>query len=293
MTTGVSSNGLKPSFIQSSPRLDGATFNLMVYGEPGEGKTPMIVRGVLKSPDLCPALLVDIDGGTLSIAGIPIDTIHIADYANELTIAARKENPGAPSISRWLALMEVGRFLVQQKHEYRTVILDSATEIGEDCENQVIEEAKLAKSEHDKELAELADYRRSGNRLLDTLDRFNKIITIDGRHLNLIATAREVRYTDRKTSEVTVRPMFRGGLPPEIMAKYDSVLRLYTGEAKDAKGNARLVKCLLTRSTDKFKARERSGAFQDRPVIEDPDFAKVFAEIISAKLKEAKPSGKS
>src|SRR5215831_477179 len=42
--------------------------NMLVYGEPGVGKTRLAGSSILV-PDMCPVLLMDFEGGTLSLAG--------------------------------------------------------------------------------------------------------------------------------------------------------------------------------------------------------------------------------
>lgn len=60
-----------------APKKESARPSILIYSQPGVGKTTFCAS-VADVPELCPALLVDIERGTLSIAG--------KDYGNKLTI---------------------------------------------------------------------------------------------------------------------------------------------------------------------------------------------------------------
>ena len=77
---------------------DYATFNMMIYGEPGEGKTPLL-GSVIDVPSMLPALLIDCDSGTLSIREREgLNTLHLSKMAAQLTQETGKE------VSPWSAL---------------------------------------------------------------------------------------------------------------------------------------------------------------------------------------------
>ncbi len=139
-----------------------AAFNMMVYGEPGEGKTPLLGT-VVDVPIMMPALLIDCDSGTLSIQDKEeLNTIHLAPFALELS-EERKI-----SVSPWVALEEIYRWVLLGDHGYHTIMLDGGTDLQRYCELECIAYGiahKGADKSHDEELAELADYRRIQERM--------------------------------------------------------------------------------------------------------------------------------
>src|SRR6516164_6984442 len=55
--------------------------NMLVYGDPGVGKTRLAGSAVLV-PEMCPVLLMDFEGGTLSLAGDmrEIDVVRLTSW---------------------------------------------------------------------------------------------------------------------------------------------------------------------------------------------------------------------
>src|SRR5690606_28664772 len=80
---------------------------ILLYGYPGIGKT-VLAATANDDPRMSPALLVDFEGGTLSIADKDVDVVRVTAFKQ---------------------FNEVYDFLRSGQHPYKTVILDSITEI--------------------------------------------------------------------------------------------------------------------------------------------------------------------
>src|SRR5690606_38791081 len=114
-------------FVEESPWVgDYAVFNMLIYSEPGEGKTPL-VASVVEVPEMMPALLIDCDNGTLSARHY--DTLHTIHLVK---LAAQK------NVTPWRALELIYAWLRFGDHEYKTVILDGGTDLQMFCEMDCI-----------------------------------------------------------------------------------------------------------------------------------------------------------
>lgn len=240
-----------------------AVFNMLVYSEPGEGKTPFLAT-VIDVPRMVPALLIDCDSGTLSVRESKgLNTIHLLARSTEKGILA------------WDILEEIYAWLVLADHPYKTVMLDGGTELQRFCELSCISLAIKKRAEdgkdHDLELAELGDYRRLQERMRRTYTKFRDIVTKDGRRVNFIATAHEGKLKDDLTGAITIQPLFTGKLAPMAASVFDIVARLKTTE--DGK------KFLVPHLEGRARGRDRSRSLGN--TIENPTMAKIAEKIFA------------
>jgi hypothetical protein len=275
-TTSVWVDGKKGKTLDVSEYIDGspwdgeyATFNMMIYGEPGEGKTPLL-GSVVDVPSMLPALLIDCDSGTLSIRNRDgLNTLHLSKMAAQLSNEQGKE------ISPWRALEEAYRWLTQDDHEYKTVMLDGGTEIQRYCELECIAYGieKKQSGDHDPELAELADYRRIHERMKRMYMRFRDLQTKDGRRINFLATAHEGKAKDDLSGKMYIQPLFIGKATVLISSVFDILARLTTSDV----GSKKDVKVLVPAVNGTARGRDRSGSLGG--FVEDPTMAKLAEKI--------------
>ena len=259
-------------YIDKSPWSgDYAVFNMMIYGEPGEGKTPLLGT-VIDVPDMLPALLIDCDSGTLSVRDKEgLNTLHLPKMAAQLTAQEKRD------ISPWRALEETYRWLSQDDHEYKTVMLDGGSEIQRYCELECIAYGIERKSsgDHDPELAELADYRRIHERMKRMYMRFRDIQTKDGRRVNFLATAHEGKAKDDLSGKMFIQPLFIGKATVLISSVFDIIARLTTADVASKKD----VKVLVPTISGTARGRDRSGSLGT--YIEEPTMSKIADKIRS------------
>ena len=259
-------------YIDGSPWSgDYAVFNMMIYGEPGEGKTPLLGT-VVDVPDMLPALLIDCDSGTLSVRDKEgLNTLHLPKMAAQLTLQEKRD------ISHWKALEETYRWLSQDEHEYKTIMLDGGTEIQRYCELECIAFGiqKKTSGDHDPELAELADYRRIHERMKRMYMRFRDLQTKDGRRINFLATAHEGKAKDDLTGKMFIQPLFIGKATVLISSVFDIIARLTTADVASKKD----VKVLVPAINGTARGRDRSGSLGG--FIENPTMSKIAEKIRS------------
>lgn len=243
-----------------------AAFNMMLYGEPGEGKTPLL-GSVVDVPIMMPALLIDCDSGTLSIKEREaLDTMHLPQMAIEREVSA------------WTCLEQIYGWLLTGEHNYKTIMLDGGTDIQRFCELECIAYGILHKTSdksHDEELAELADYRRIQERMKRMYMRFRDMRTKSGNKINFIATAHEAKQKEELTGTMVIQPMFMGRGSPLISSLFDIIARMSTGPS--AIDQRKAVKRLVTAVEQ--KARGRSRIKDLGQVIEEPTMAKIAEKI--------------
>ena len=259
-------------YIDGSPWSgDYAVFNMMIYGEPGEGKTPLLGT-VVDVPDMLPALLIDCDSGTLSVRDREgLNTLHLPKMAAQLTLQEKRD------ISPWKALEETYRWLSQDEHEYKTIMLDGGTGIQRYCELECIAFGiqKKTSGDHDPELAELADYRRIHERMKRMYMRFRDLQTKDGRRINFLATAHEGKAKDDLTGKMFIQPLFIGKATVLISSVFDIIGRLTTSDV----GTKKDVKVLVPAINGTARGRDRSGSLGG--FIENPTMSSIFEKIRS------------
>ncbi len=264
---------------------DLAIFNMLIYGEPGEGKTPLIAT-VVDVPEMMPALLIDCDMGTLSIRKVEgLHTIHLATYAS------------TKGILHWTALEQIYAWLCLGDHEYKTVILDGGTDLMRYCELACIAVGVARKADgdktHDPELAELADYRRMYERMKRTYMKFRELTTKDKRRLNFIATAHEGKLKDERTGALTIQPLFIGKSAVMITSVFDIVARLASVgdtpskptaaiKATSASGNEKNTKYLVPSISGRARGRDRTGTLGVR--IANPTMKVIYERISKGEM---------
>jgi len=237
-------------------------FNMMVYAEVGEGKTPLL-GSVVDVPEMMPALLIDGDAGTLSIREIDnLDTIHL------LELAASK------SCDAWTALEFVYNFLCRGEHAYKTVMLDGGTDIERFCEENILSNASGNRADRDTEMAELGDFRRIQERMKRMYTRFRDLRTIDRRRVNFIAAAHESKGKDPITLKPVVQPMFIGKGAVLMPSRFDIVARLVTKEE-----GGKPVKYLVPSLEGRSRGRDRSKTLGRE--MKDPNMSKIAEAIFS------------
>jgi len=101
------SNGRLP-FETSGPD-ETRHINGLIYGDTGAGKTHLFGT-VIECPDMLPALLLDIDGGSLTLQGISPELIQIARPKG------------------WKEIQEIYRYLFFDNHRFRSLFVDTLTE---------------------------------------------------------------------------------------------------------------------------------------------------------------------
>lgn len=224
--------------IQSTKTTKNKFLNILVYGESGYGKT---VFGST-APD---PLFLSAESGLLSLNRMgSFDFIEIKNFKD---------------------MIDAYNFLAVEKHSYKTIIIDSLTEIQTQCMDAILDEKQKNKDE-----ISFNDWGKLLNRMVDMVRKFRDLpcnLIVTCLQDNLMA---EGGFTEKKI------PMVQGSLKGKLPAYFDEVFFLFAKEVKNEEGDTVIKRGLITQGTDSYIAKDRSGML-DR--IEKPNFTDIYKKI--------------
>lgn len=216
---------------------------LLVYGTTGVGKT-ILSGSSFDVPDMTPVLFIDVEGGTLSLKD-------------------RHPNIDVVRVQTWDDMQRVYDALLLTKHEYRTTVLDSLSEIQKFSMYNIMREVVTKDSDRDPDIPGLREWGKNIEQIRRLVRAFRDL------PVHTIFTSLVAFDKDPKTGSVQARPSLSGKLAQEVGGFVDILVYMYTkvidGEVK---------RLLLTSGTDRHVAKDRSGHLPS--VIESPDMQKIY-----------------
>lgn len=258
MLTTRSLGGLKVTRVEQR-----STFlNMLVYGDSGIGKTTF-AGSADALPEMRSVLVVDIEGGTESL---------------------RRSYPDVDvvRVTTWKEMQTVYSELHRGSHEYRTVILDSLTEIQKFNMYQIMADLLAKKGDSNNVDPDVPSMREWGKNL-EQIRRYVRNFRDLQMHTIFTALAKEDK--DQRSGVRTIKPSLSGKMADEVAAFLDLVMYYYMKEVPSEEGEGVVQKrLLLTQKTSMHVAKDRSGMLP--MVIEDPTMTKLFT-LMNAQAKEA------
>lgn len=227
-------------------------FNFLVYGESGSGKT-QLTGSAFDVPELNPMLLINVEGG-------------------ELTLRSTYPDVEAVRVTSWREMNDVYEELKLGQHRYKTVGIDSVTEI-----QKLGMSYTMAERHGDNDLAvpEIKEW----NINVEQTRKFVRLFR-DLPNVNTIFTALVRVDTDKRTSMSRKKPSLSGKVADEISGFLDIVTYLYVEEIDGV--NTRI---LLTGMTPGIVAKDRSGKLPLQ--IPNPTMSIIY-DYINSKKEEVK-----
>jgi len=218
--------------------------NALVYGDPGTGKTTFIGSASLV-PALCPVLLLDVEGGDLSLTGFPnVEVVRVTSYKQ---------------------LQPIYDELYRMRHGYRTVAIDNLTELRYFGMTDIMIDAVAKNEKQDPDVPSQREWGKSSEQIRRVVRGFRDL------PMHTIFTAHK-KEEELKNLMVT-KPSLPGKLANEVSGFVDLVLFYYMKFV-----NNESKRLMLTAKTAKEDAKDRSGKLP--PVIEDPTMAKIIEFIL-------------
>lgn len=231
-------------------------YNILIFGESGIGKTTL-AGSADAVPALRPVLFIDIEGGTTSLT-------H--SYPEVETVR----------VKTWQDMQNVFNELAEGKHGYKTVVLDSLTEIQKFNMYHVMEKAVLERSNQDPDVPAMRDWGISLEQTRRLVRGFRDL------PMNTIFTALVREDTDKRTAITSYKPSLPGKAAGEIAAFLDIVVFYYQKPDPDT---GELTRYLLTQKTETHVAKDRSGKLP--MTIENPTMATIH-KLMTAAQTDAK-----
>jgi phage nucleotide-binding protein len=203
--------------------------NMLIYGEAGVGKT-WLAGSASRVPTMRNVLYVDAEAGKATLREHPDVEI----------VPAR----------RWQSYIDIYNALKAGGHSYRTVVLDSLSEIAEQCKDQVMVEMKLdpENEKRDEDIPSIREWGKLQVRLLRLIRLYRDL------PMNVIFIAHAERV-QLKTGKHKWMPLLNGKMQMKVPQIPDIVFFMYNQEVD---GEQRRL--MLTSQTDTAVAKVRGAA---------------------------------
>jgi hypothetical protein len=232
------------------PAVGNALVNLLIYGGSGVGKTLLAGTSAMVE-EMSPILVVDAEEGELTLGAL--DSV-----SDKIDIV---------SLTEWKKLQNVYNDLYDGKHPYKTVILDSGTEIQQLAMNDVL--GTTGRILDVGITPEFKDWYKNTEQIRRMIRAFRDL------PMNTIVTALEMDAQDPRTKVMMKRPAFSNKLSAQVPAFFDAVFYLYV---KEVKGDAPNLRLILTDKTDRVVAKCR---VQGVPlVLENPNMPMIYDYLV-------------
>ncbi len=223
--------------------------NLIVYGESGVGKT-RFAGSASVVPELAPVLFVDVEGG-------------------ELTLAHSYPQAKVVRIKTWQELQNIYDELFRGEHGYKTIVIDSLTELQKFNMYGIMEDLLVAEPTRDPDIPGMREWGKSTEQIRKFVRAFRDL------PINTVFTALTKEDRNPRTGISTKRPSLSGKLASEVPGFVDIVLYMYFKRVDDT-----VLRLLTPTSTDEVVAKDRTGKLP--PVFgheQEPTMATVYGFI--------------
>jgi hypothetical protein len=223
-------------------------FNLMIYGRPGVGKT-VLAASSADVPDMGPVLFLDIEGGTLSAAAMNYDCDTVR-------------------IRTWVDFQNIYEDIYAGRTPYKTVVLDSLTEIQKFSMLNIMYQNIQEDSGRDPDIPAIRDWGKNSEQTRRLIRGFRDL------PINTIFTALVIEEKNQKTGLVEKKPQLSGKLSGEAAGFLDIVLYMYLKTVEDEPH-----RLLLSEGNETTVAKDRSGGLPQ--IVIDPTMAEIHEAITS------------
>ena len=227
------------------------TLNVMIYGEPGVGKTTFAATAPR------PILWLEAEGGTHSIADTEgIDIVRVEGLES---------------------YREVLKYLHANPDKYKTVVIDSLTETQAAMLKEIMRRAAKEDLSRNEFMPQFAEWGQVTGVMREIARAFRDL------PMNTVITALTREDKDELTGRTRVRPRMTPALSEELPAFMDACLYLYAATPKAGEAGAEgvnsdddgvtIVRNALLKPTGKYTAKVRAPRGREVPdFVTDPTF---------------------
>lgn len=214
--------------------------NLLVFGEPGAGKT-YLAGTAQDHPKTSPMLVLDVEGGTTTLrhrSDIDVVQVRSIDQIVEAHNMLKVDNNGY----------------------YKTVVIDSLTELQKLDMSDIMKELVQRRPDRDPDVPDVREWGKSGTHMRQIVRAFRDL------PMNTILTALVDPFKD-STGSVVLYPNLPGKMRTELAGFFDVVGYLYTRPEEEGEAITRIIQFT---GTQRVIAKDRTavlGHFMENPTI--------------------------
>lgn len=232
----------KPTFI-----------NMLVYGTPGAGKT-VLAGSADAVVEMSPVLFIDVEGGTFSLR-------------------ERYPDVDVVRVKTWKDLQRIYDELFAMKHKYKTVVLDSLSEIQKFSMYNIMTDLVSEHPDRDEDVPGMREWGKNIEQIRKFVRAYRDL------PMHTIFTALSAADKNAKTGLMLHKPALSGKLAMEVGGFVDVLVYMYTKEVE-----SEIRRLMLTTNTDEYVAKDRSDSLP--PVVTDPDMATLYEYMFEDKKKQ-------
>lgn len=227
--------------------------NLLVYGEPGVGKT-VLAASADEIPELRKVLILDVEGGTMSV-----------DH--------RFPNVSVVRLTDFLKTNDIYDELWRRKdHDFGCIVLDSLSEMQKLSMSSIMHGEVYRNPEIDPDIPSMRNWGKNINQIRRLVRQFRDL------PIPTIFTALVSEDKDDRTGRLLRKPALSGKLASEVAGFFDIVGFLYIKEAEGQQ-----TRFMLTGGAEGIVAKDRSERLP--PILESPTM-KVIYDLVTKGNKD-------
>lgn len=220
------------------PELNQKKINMLIMGEAGVGKTSCAGSSTAV-PEMSKVLYMNVEGGNLSLINAEIMGIPYP--------------PDMLDITDWAQMNETVEFLYTAKHDYKTLIVDSFSELSKLNVDYIVSESIRKKSKHpDREIDEV--YLEDWGKNAQLMRRLARALRDLQMHVILITHTRTIKIQNVEYLAPSLGPE----LGKSVVSMMDIVgyLRIIEKEKEDKTKES--VRQLVTKTLPGYMTKDRS-----------------------------------
>jgi len=247
-----------PPFRISRPTAQERYLKLLIYGTFGSGKTTL-GASACNIDSMKDVLLVSAESGELSVEDYDLFAVDVKNYSTLGKVyeflRQHCKARDADDVDKLKELeSRVTGEVPEEPLRFRTVIIDSLTEVEAYCMNQLLGVTDSTKIDEEVQSAEWAEYKKNNSMITRLIRSFRDL------PMHVIMVASE-QYTQDETKKFKYSPNLTGKLSKGVQGFFDMVGYLAVGNA-DEKGNVSRRLYVQPSGQGKYDAKHRYAKFK-------------------------------